>query len=776
MSGLWSGNTGLWLGTAGFWSGNAGLWSGSTGLSSIGGGADPFPGASLYLNMLSGSLDSRVTFSRGSNATLVDSTGRIVYAPANLLLRSEEFDNATWTKTAANAYPFDPATATYGSNVSGTLLNSAGWIVDGCTVTTNGAGLDFAFTGSNKFAYKGITVTAGRWYRFSVTVSGLAANILWSESGLSGSLFSAVNISSTTLTGYFFATTATPVFGIASFAGAGTTTVSSLSVNEVIGGLITAPNGAPTADTMVASAGVGVLPRIGDTSNPVLIAGVSYNASMYVKAGTYTFFQIYLNNQGGEWANFTLTGAGTATANGACTASIVAAGDGWYRVSMTYTAGGTDRRPFFAMAASGTATRAQSWNPAGTETLLIWGAQLEPVTYQTVPGPYVATTSAAYYGPRFDYNPVTLAPLGLLIEEARTNLALRSQEFDVSAVWGVGTNTVTANTTASPDGTTNADTLTATATGTGAFVRQVNAVAATTAYTTTCFFKKGTADFANITVFDGTDGNRYWFNLNTGAIASTAAVGAGFTGLSARIENYGNGWYRCSVTFTTRSVTTLNIFITFTDADASLTLTNGRTGFIYGAQLEAGSFATSYIPTVASQVTRNADVATMTGTNFSSWYNQPEGSWVAEWMPYVVTGTVVAQISAATNNDRFQLLNDNGGQIAVSTAGVGQGGIDAGTVAAGAVNRLAYAYRTNDTAASLNGGSSVADTTVTLPVVDRLCIGATVAPAGFLNGHIRQIAYFNTRLPNAQLQTLTAPPLTSPLFMNFTTGSYTVGY
>jgi hypothetical protein len=179
---------------------------------------------------------------------------------------------------------------------------------------------------------------------------------------------------------------------------------------------------------------------------------------MYVKAGTYTFFQIYLNNQGGEWANFTLTGAGTATANGACTASIVAAGDGWYRVSMTYTAGGTDRRPFFAMAASGTATRAQSWTATGTETLFIWGAQLEPVTYQTVPGPYVATTSAAYYGPRFDYNPVTLAPLGLLIEEARTNLALYSAQFD-DAWWAKIGATITANTTTAPDGTAGADKL-----------------------------------------------------------------------------------------------------------------------------------------------------------------------------------------------------------------------------------------------------------------------------------------------------------------------------
>jgi hypothetical protein len=159
---------------------------------------------------------------------------------------------------------------------------------------------------------------------------------------------------------------------------------------------------------------------------------------------------------------------------------------------------------------------------------------------------------------------------------------------------------------------------------------------------------------------------------------------------------------------------------------------------------------------VASTVTRSADVATINGSLFSQWYGQTEGSWVSSFSPYAVTGTVVAQISAATNNDRFQLLADSAGQIAVSAGGAGQGTIDAGTVAAGATNNLAYAYRTNDTAASLSGGAAVADTTVTLPVVDRLCLGATVTPAGFLNGHIRSVNFIPVRLADFQLQALTA--------------------
>lgn len=94
--GLYSGVSGLALGV-GLYKGNSGLWGGASGLINGFGGSGPFPGASLYLDFLSGApLDSRITFSRGSNATLVDSTGRLTYAPNNLLLRSQEFNDAAW--------------------------------------------------------------------------------------------------------------------------------------------------------------------------------------------------------------------------------------------------------------------------------------------------------------------------------------------------------------------------------------------------------------------------------------------------------------------------------------------------------------------------------------------------------------------------------------------------------------------------------------------------------------------------------------------------------
>jgi hypothetical protein len=382
--------------------------------------------------------------------------------------------------------------------------------------------------------------------------------------------------------------------------------------------------------------------------------------------------------------------------------------------------------------------------------------------------------------PRFDYDPVTLAPRGLMIEEARTNLLTYSEQFD-NAAWTKGGSTVTANATASPDGTTNADKLAEDATtgthGTTSAVVSKSAVATT--YTYTIYVKAAERSAIQMRIADAAvSANRVICDANLSAQTVAASVGGTFTNASATITVAGNGWFRVSLTGTTSTETSIFCiaFVANPTGTISYAGTAGSGVFIYGAQLEAGAFATSYIPTVASTVSRSADVATMTGTNFSTWYNQAEGAWVTSFSPYAVTGTVVAQISASTNADRFQLLSDNSGQIAVSTGGVGQGTIDAGTINVGVANNLSYAYRTNDTAASLNGGASVADTTVTLPVVDRLCIGATVAPAGFLNGHIRAIAYYNTRLPNTQLQTLTAPSLASPLALDFISPTYTVGY
>jgi hypothetical protein len=181
--------------------------------------------------------------------------------------------------------------------------------------------------------------------------------------------------------------------------------------------------------------------------------------------------------------------------------------------------------------------------------------------------------------------------------------------------------------------------------------------------------------------------------------------------------------------------------------------TTSGTGTViaWGAQAENGSFATSYIPTVASQVTRSADVATMTGTNFSSWYNAAEGSFVFEGSTQL--GATRHFLNGQTTNDRF-LSSSAAGSISISdltNSAVG------GIIAANTTFKAAVSYGLGGLAASLNGGTAGTSAySGVFASVNELQIGRRGAL--YIIGHIRQIAYYNTQLPDATLQTLTEIP------------------
>jgi hypothetical protein len=182
---------------------------------------------------------------------------------------------------------------------------------------------------------------------------------------------------------------------------------------------------------------------------------------------------------------------------------------------------------------------------------------------------------------------------------------------------------------------------------------------------------------------------------------------------------------------------------------------------VWGEQVELGSFATSYIPTPSgSTVTRSADVADMTGTNFSSWYNQSEGSFFV---------SADHKGSSHFNNSVFLKANDNAtnNQIkifAVSTdpylyitdAAVVQAYIDAGSVTVGASNKYAAGFANNNFGLSVNGGTVVVDTSGTNPTgMTQLTIGSRLSGVGQPNGHLQRLTYYPTRLTDSQLQELT---------------------
>jgi hypothetical protein len=353
--------------------------------------------------------------------------------------------------------------------------------------------------------------------------------------------------------------------------------------------------------------------------------------------------------------------------------------------------------------------------------------------------------------PRFDYDPVTLAPKGLLIEEQRTNLLTYSSEFD-NAVWTKTNATVSANVTIAPDGTLTADKLEPATTASTSICQSV--IIAASSYTGSVYVKKGSG---------ASDANRFYLRDSTTATTllqvaidyDTLVITYVIGSTGASVQNVGNGWLRVSLTITS-SLTignTLRYGVCFVGNNE----TAGEFAYAWGAQLEAGAFPTSYIPTTSATVTRVADNASMVGSNFSSWYNQNEGTIYSQWMlggDNTSANVYNINDTTATNYIRNRYgsagtANDN----AVTVSSVVQQTLTAtNQVALYAMYKNAMAYKQNDFARSANG-TLITGSTGNIPFVSQMNIGGIVGD--YLNGHIQSIKYYPTRLPNADLQRLT---------------------
>lgn len=368
------------------------------------------------------------------------------------------------------------------------------------------------------------------------------------------------------------------------------------------------------------------------------------------------------------------------------------------------------------------------------------------------PATYVANTgyvtAATNNEPRFDFDPVTLACKGLLIEEIRQNLLIRSQEFNVNAPWVPTRCSVSSDVVTSPDGTSNADKIVINTTPNTTHRINYSAGYNAGAYTVTVFAKKAEKDYLILQLNTVANGLA-WFNLNTGALGTKQA---GLT--SSSITNFGNGWYRCSITATLATGTT-DLVIYPAEVDNVTTIVNGdgTSGiYIWGAQLEAGAFATSYIPTTSAALTRNADVATMTGTNFSDWYDAGAGGVVACVLPSTVSGTRPAlQFDDATANEVITLRGaTTNPELVIVDGGSPQAQIDAGTIAVNTVYNLGAAWNTDDCAAAVNGGAAVTDNSAIIPTVTQARLGSD--GSNYLNGHLQTLRYWPQRIINAEVQ------------------------
>jgi hypothetical protein len=281
------------------------------------------------------------------------------------------------------------------------------------------------------------------------------------------------------------------------------------------------------------------------------------------------------------------------------------------------------------------------------------------------------------------------------------------------------------------------------------------------------FAKLGTQSSGVTLVFQEGTGTNYLsgacqsFRLDTGVVGTSGTLGAGFTIIGSGIENYGNGWYRCSLTVQlsyTPSSANLTIRPTST-VTANLPVTaSGDSCYIFGAQLETGSVATSYIPTTTAAVTRNADVINLSGA-VSGCIGQTEGTIYAEFeiRSDTTTRRLFALSDGTQTNRVFLYYASNALRAQIQSTSVSLGNPTDG------YHKVAFAYQQSGVSgtlfASLDGGAVVSGTTAgTFPAsLTTINIGKIedTNATSLWNSRIRAAALYTTRLTNAQLQALT---------------------
>lgn len=512
--------------------------------------------------------------------------------------------------------------------------------------------------------------------------------------------------------------------------------------------VLVAPNGTTTADKLVedTSNGVHIALQISGERNVNSI----YAFSVYAKAGERTKINLFNNGNGLGNANFDLSN-GTATLIAGEFATIESVGNGWYRcvVGMQENSTvGNFNYHIRLLDASGS----DSYTGNGTSGAYIWGAQVNLGTAK----PYFPTTDRLNV-PRLTYQNGGGGCPSLLLEKQSTNLVTYSEQFD-NVLWTqYQGGTITANSVTSPDGTQNADTLTVASGQTYSGIYQ-SVSASSDVYTLSVFAKYNTKRW--LFFFDASASAQGWFDIQNGVLGT---IPSGHTGT---IENFGDGWFRC--TFKKNTAVTPAFFqIGLVDSNGSLTPSSNGSSYIWGAQVEASSYPTSYIPSTSSSATRVADACLK--TNISSLIGQTEGVLFVDFYYDLAKNTpsgsdkgiMTIRPNGGSYNNEIALLyyGDEGGsfgktiQVTVTVGGTVQCNLKTPQTLTNGYYKVAFAYKQNDFALYVNGVQIGTDTSGSVPTCDELYL---VDPLRINpNTTIKEAILFPTRLTNAELASLT---------------------
>ena len=344
--------------------------------------------------------------------------------------------------------------------------------------------------------------------------------------------------------------------------------------------------------------------------------------------------------------------------------------------------------------------------------------------------------------PRIDFTDNTDGHL--LLEPSRMNKLVRSNKFNTT--WTLGSAlSLTSGQTSTLTG--NSDAWLLSNNGTSGFSALTQAVSISGSHTYSIFAKKGTNNLISLRSLSGLDA-RAEFNLNTGVLNSTSNTS------STEIKSYGNGWYRISMTFSAS-----NSFV-YVYPNSIGTADAGNI-YIQNAQLEAGSYATSYIPTEGSSVTRVLDEADQTGVQ--QVIGQTEGTLYLEFVPLDASAlqilfqirttgyTNVGQVDIRFQSSQIRALGSD-------TNGTTQFNILGGSITAGNTYKAAIRYKTNDAKFYINGSSVGTDTSCsfTSSTKAQISFNENVGANFPALAKIKDARLYNTALTDTELQNLTS--------------------
>jgi hypothetical protein len=323
------------------------------------------------------------------------------------------------------------------------------------------------------------------------------------------------------------------------------------------------------------------------------------------------------------------------------------------------------------------------------------------------------------------------------------------------SVWDKANGILSTNTVIAPDGTLTGDKFIPTTNGNHYLRRTFTATA--TAYTYSVYMKEGGNFIVGLYYynFGTTNQTSKVFNLQTGVISTQIDPDSGGLTSTPSITPVGNGWYRCSIVFTAQAGSSLVDVRFYSNSSQSSYIGDGFSGvYPWGAQLENASFSTSYTPTVASQVTRAIDVASITGANFSTWYNLNEGTLYQE-ATYGNTSGAATGVLLRGPNDYWQITARNNNQCNGFVNGSFIN-INVGPQL-GSTAKVAFAISNGSWAASSNGGAAVAVSSSSPSGVNAIYIGSSNQANSFLlNGTIKKLAFYPIKFQNAQSQGITS--------------------